>query len=133
MKSKTVHISSLSISPNLGTVSHLSFQVYRVKNAEFIHQSPITSTTSHTYSQIHTNLTSHGQTRLAPWLPAGHASCCGKARQSRHFSPPAKVEIKIHTHTHRLLAPKCGTSNQHLKVKESDVSRCYSTAISYLF
>lgn len=48
----------------------------------------------HRYSQIHTNLTFHGQTRLAPWLPAGHASCCGRARRSRHSSPPAEIQIK---------------------------------------
>lgn len=64
----------------------------------------------HRYSQIHTNLTFHGQTRLAPWLPAGHASCCGRARQSRHSSLPAEVQIK-HTHTPRLLA-----SEEKLKI-----------------
>lgn len=64
----------------------------------------------HRYRPTHINLTSHGQTRLAPWLPAGHASCCGRARQSRHSSPPAKVGIK-HTHTHHLLAPSPRKAN----------------------
>lgn len=53
----------------------------------------------HRLSQIHTNSTSLGQTPRALWLPAGHASCCGKARRSRHSSPPVKVQIKHTAHT----------------------------------